>query len=80
MVVYKPVGDDFNVRVQDSVKLNTVVNMNTLVNILVSLLVIETDFRSVLSIILTNIVLPFPGGPYNNKPRAGALRPVNNYN
>ena len=25
---------------------------------------------------LTNIVFPFPGGPNNKRPRAGALRPV----
>ena len=29
---------------------------------------------------LTNIVFPFPGGPNSNKPRAGALRPVNSWN
>lgn len=38
--------------------------------------IIKANFHN----ILTNIVLPFPGGPYNNKPRAGALRPVNSYN
>ena len=38
--------------------------------------IIKVNFQN----ILTNIVLPFPGGPYNSKPRAGALRPVNNYN
>ena len=28
---------------------------------------------------LTSIVLPFPGGPNNNNPLAGALKPVNNW-
>lgn len=29
---------------------------------------------------LANIVLPLPGGPNNNKPRAGARNPVKSYN
>lgn len=28
--------------------------------------------------LLTNIVFPFPGGPNNKRPLAGALNPVNN--